>query len=740
MTIYTAVYYLIVFNKYFEGINGQTLRNNTFIKQILLGVMLIAIIVSMIIIFNMQNMVIGGFLTLDDKERTVLIGAGAVDTIKLWGYRVLAVIIILSVYIAIRSFKKNNTKKIIKSLAVVPIYLVCLFVVLCGYNLIFIRGSELEKQKTYIGENINATKIAYDIKLDEKQLTSTGTITEEEARENQKIINNIPVVTEDVVRNNLLQTQTRAGYYTYNKVKASLYNDELTYIAAREMNSEMQEEQYTHGYGAAITSATETDEGGNVKYIELGFENEKIKEPRIYYGVENTRTIAISGNLEEFDYPKTNTNNETTNYYGDGGIKLGFIDRICVGIREGNLSVILSDSDSKVMLNRNIIDRAKEIMPYLMYDESPYLVISDVGEAYWILDAYTISNECPYSQKTKLAYKNETKEINYIRNSVKVIINAFDGETKFYITDKTDPVAMVYNNMYKSLFTDGNEIPEGISKYFTYSELLYNIQSKVITRYHDISADILYRGNDIWEIASYSNLITRTAKEEMKPSYVTVKSENGENKLGLVNAYNQYGKESLNAYLVGTVENGKNQLSLYKFSGDMAVVGPMQLDSLIEQDETISSEISNLNVTGTKITKEMVMVPIENTMLYVVPIYQTSLNEVSSVPILKKVVVASGNKIALGDNLSIAIKNLLSPTGSLSIDVEDNSTIEGLVSLVIKANNNLIESNNSNNWEQMGKDIEALQKLIKQLEEAKNNEDKKTQTGENNQVNTVSEE
>lgn len=151
----------------------------------------------------------------------------------------------------------------------------------------------------------------------------------------------------------------------------------------------------------------------------------------------------------------------------------------------------------------------------------------------------------------------------------------------------------------------------------------------------------------------------------------------------------------------------------------MLYFGPMQLDNLIEQDEIISSEISALNVTGTKISKEMIIVPINKTLLYAVPIYQTSLNETNSVPVLKKVVVASGNKVAIGDNLSKGVKNLLSPNGAVSVEIEDTSTIEGLVEAVIKANNNLKESNNANDWSQIGRDIEALQALINQLEKAK---------------------
>ncbi len=729
-TIYTVVYYIVVFNVFFDGVNRQTLRDSKFIKQLLFDTMLCAIFIAAIILFNMQNIVINGFLTLNDKMETVLIGSGAMDGIKLWGYRILAAVVVFSVYIAIRAFKKNNTKVVIKSLAVVPTYLVMLFVVMFGYNLFFVKGSELDKQKAYINTNINYTKIAYDVNIDTKEIESTGTITEEEKIRNEQIINNIPIITENVAKNNLLKTQTSTGYYTYGKTKASLYNGALVYIAGRELDGNNSTDEYTHGYGAVITSASTTDEAGNVKYVSRDFENTKIKEPRIYYGTQSNASKIISSNIEEFDFPRTATENAGYNYNGDGGVNLSLLDRACVGLKEGNLDLIFAKKNDTILLNRNVIERAEKILPYLMYDEQAYLVISDSGKLYWVIDAYTTSNEFPYSQKTKVIYKNSTKEINYIRNSIKVVVDAFNGDTKFYITDKTDPVAMVYNNMYKNLFEDISELDYGISRYFTYSEFLYNIQSEILTMYHDVSADVLYRGNDVWEIASYSSSISRTGKAEMKPYYTIVKSENGnQSKIGLVIAYNLSERESLNSYLIGTVENGKNVLSLYKFVGDSMVIGPMQLDNLIEQDEAISKEISSLNVTGTKIAKEMIIVPIDNTLLYVVPVYQTSLNEINSVPILKKIVVASGNKVAIGNDLTEAIKNLLSPNDAISIDVEDNSTIDGLIDSIIKANNNLTESNNSNDWGQIGRDIDALQNLIRQLEETKKTEK------ENNDIN-----
>ena len=262
-----------------------------------------------------------------------------------------------------------------------------------------------------------------------------------------------------------------------------------------------------------------------------------------------------------------------------------------------------------------------------------------------------------------------------------------------------------------------------------------NIQAKMLTKYHNVAADVLYRGNDVWQIASYSNLTTSTASTQMEPNYTMVKTvDSDEAKLGLVLTYNLFGRESMNAYLVGTTENGLNKLTLYKFSNDNNVIGPIQFDSLIEQDETISNEISALNVTGTRITKDMVIVPIENTILYVIPVYQTSLNEASSVPILKKVIVASGNKVAIGNNFDEALNNLLSVNYSVNIEVEDTSTIEGLIEMIIKANNNLSESNNSNNWAQIGRDIEELQSLVKQLEVLSQNQEKEKEDNTNAKV------
>ena len=373
-------------------------------------------------------------------------------------------------------------------------------------------------------------------------------------------------------------------------------------------------------------------------------------------------------------------------------------------------------------------------MPYLTYDENPYLVITDDGELVWVLDAYTISNQYPYSQKTKIKLEDgTTKEINYIRNSVKVLINAYDGTMEFYITDRTDPIVMSYWKMYKDLFQDENKkLPEDIAKHVLYSKTLYDVQAKVLEIYHDVKPEVLYRADDVWAIATENkSKVTSLRGTPIESYYTMVKTvDNDSSKLGLVIPYTIRWKQNINSYLVGTYDakTQKSKLTVYKFTPDVATLGTIQLDALIEQDETISKEIEALNITGAKIAKNIIIVPINNTLLYVEPIYQLILNEKDEtpIPLLKKIVVASGNKVAIGDNLQSALENLLSKE-AVSIEVNTDD-IDALLTEIIKANNNLAESNENNNWEMIGRDMAKLQSLIKQLEKTYDSEEKDKET------------
>ena len=757
-TIYAAIYYITVFNIYFDGITRESIKKSPILNQTLSRIKILTILLALFVLLETQNIGVQKFIVLNDEESEnySLFGAGITETtIRLWGYIGLSGVIVFSVFKAINHFKKGNTKKVIKSILIVPIYLLILLVAMLGFNLIFVNSNELDKEKTYIAENIKNTKTGYGIDIDEVIVQDGGTITQTAILENSETINNIPIANEEMVLKDLNGSQTSKGYYNFSNTQLETYEidgkQQLVYVTPREIASSKgtynnKTYEYTHGFGVILTSATTTTLTGNINHIQKSFDQAdeviEVAEPRIYFGLEtNDTAVTNSNSKKEFDYPTEDALNNTENIYdGDAGLEANFLDRLVLAIKEKDAKLVFSGnvkSDSKILTNRNVIKRAKTIMPYLTYDDSPYMVITNDGNLIWVLDAYTTSNNYPYSQRTILENNGITKkEINYIRNSVKVLINAYSGDITFYITDKTDPIAMVYKNIYPEIFTD-EAIPEDISSHFVYPEYLYKIQAEILKRYHNIQPDVLYRSDDVWDSATHNTSIkiTSTKGTEITPYYTMVKTTDAStSRLGLVLPYTPYGKQNIKAYLVGSCdENGNNVLKLYNFPTDSNILGPMQLDTQLEQDETISKEIDSLNVTGTKITKDIIIVPIDDTLLYVEPIYQQYVNEKDSLPILKKVVMASGTKVAIGDTFAEALNNLVSQY-AVDIEVENTDDINDLMTQIIKANNNLKTSTQTGDWEQIGKDTKKLQSLVDRLEELKVELDKKIEEeAENNE-------
>lgn len=747
--IYTFIYYVIVFNKYFDGVDRETLKQNLAMKTLYRNIRLIAIGLCAYIVVCSMDIVFDNFLTTDNGIK--LAGAGLVDsTIKYWGYNILGVVLLVSIFRAINSFKKGKQSKVLKDLIVVPIYLVVLFIVMLMFDLIFVNQNEFDKEKKYIESNIYTTKKAYGIDCDSESIDYTGTITDEEVQKNQNIIDNATIVDKQTVLENLNETQASSGYYIYKIAKISSYEvngmKKLMYVSPREIinnrrtyNSKTYE--YTHGYGLIFTSSTESSDDGTIRYIQndiAGKESNiiKVNEPRIYYGLEtNTTVVTNAKDKKEFDYSDEQKDYETS-YNGEAGLKMNFLDRLILGIKEKNVNIALSGSvtsESKILINRNIIKRAKLALPDVIYDNNPYTVLDENGDIYWVIDAYTVSSSYPYSTYTEIEYNGQKRDINYIRNSIKVIINSYTGEMKYYITDRTDPIAMAYRKVYPELFQDlDSEISKTIQDQFIYPEFLYNVQSTMLEEYHNTKADVLYRSDNTWEKATYKNQSTNNkTKNTLKPYYTMVSNSDGEETIGLIQIYTPKNKQNISSYLIGTVENGQNKLTLKTLHSDTSILGPTQLDTQIAQDETIQSQIDSLSVTGAKVTRNMIIVPVENTLLYVEPIYQTLVNE-SNIPVLKKVIVASGNKVAIGNNLQEATQSLISKSAT-KIELNSTDDIEGLIDSIIKANDNLSESLESNNWEIMGTDIQKLQSLINTLKK-KNNEEKK------NDNNTVAEE
>lgn len=740
ITIYMALYYIIAFNQFFDGVDGNMLKESLFMKKLLRNIFLVVIGIAIFTVLNTQNILFGKMLTVNDDID--IIGAGLIEsTIKLWGYIIFAFIIVIISFRALKFFKEGNTSKVLKNLAVIPVYLVALFIIMVVFDLVFVNSNELDKEKENIAENIKNTKNAYQLNIEESKLESTGTITNEEVSESSNVINNIPIISKEAVVKTLEDNQTKTGYYTYRNANLAKYKidgkDQLVYVSPREITNSgrtynNKTYEYTHGMGQIITSATQSTETGNTKYIQKDVsgkdEQIKVSQPRMYFGVGNKETIATNAkNKQEYDYTDENGVDQTSTYDGKAGLQLGFFDRLILGMTKGDINLAFSGEitkESKILINRDVISRAKKALPYLIYDENPYTVVTEEGKIVWVIDAYTVSSQYPYSQYTTIQHDGVKENINYIRNSVKVIVDSYDGTMSYYITDRTDPIAMAYRNVYDTLFVDlDTQIPQDISSHFVYPEFLYNVQSEILKVYHNVKPDVLYRADDLWDIAKYNSVkSSKSTGTYMEPYYTMVKTNDGE-KMGLMQIYTPDEKQNLISYLVGSTNGATNELKLYKFSADSNIVGPMQLDKQIEEDEAISAELETLNTTGTKLTKQMIIVPIKNTLLYVEPIYQTMLNE-SEVPVLKKVIVASGNKVAIGNSLSNALENLLSKY-AVDIEVENTEDVEGLIEAIIKANENLTNSNNNNDWEMMGKDVQKLQDLITSLEQVKEKEDKK---------------
>lgn len=744
LSAYMAGYYIIIFNFYFKAVDRELLRKSKLIKKLLRNAIIVSIGMALQNALNTQNIVTGKFLTLSNG--TELTGAGVIEsTIQLWGYLILSVIIVIAVIISVKFFAQNKMKKIVYPVAVVPIYLVTLFLVMVGYDFIFVKSNEFDKERKYISENIKSTQEAYNIKVKETSIEYSGTIKEDEVEKNDDVIDNITIVNKELVKKSLKDTQTETGYYTYNSVSLAKYNingkDQLTYVAPREAENNTisynnKTYEYTHGMGQIIASATSVTEDGNVEYLQKdisGSDNMlEVKEPRIYYGVE-TNSVAVTNtkNKSEYDYTDSDGVEHVNNYDGNSGIQVGFWDRLILAVKNKDIRLAMTSSissESKILTNRNIVKRAKAVLPNLIYDENPYTVVDD-GKIYWVLDAYTVSDKYPYSTYTEVEYDGAKRNINYIRNSVKVIINAYDGEMTFYITDRNDPVIMAYLKLYPTIFSDysGKEIPDGIKQQMKYPKFLYDVQSEMLMVYHNVKEDVLYRNNDIWALTKYGTTSTKSKVATLEPYYAMIKTpDNDKSELGLIQMYTQNGKSNITSYLVGSCNGTECELKIYKYPTDSNILGPIQLDNQIDQDETISTELSTINVTGSKISKDMKIIPINNTVLYVETIYQTMTNEPNQPTTLKKVIVASGTKVAIGNTLEEAISNLLSQS-AVNIEITNTEDVDGMIQAIINANKNLTESNDRNDWEMMGSDLKELQSLIDSLDKMIKENNKKTQ-------------
>ncbi len=684
-----------------------------------------------------QDILIGDMLQKESVKGAYLTGAGFLDVnIKLWIYRIISIVIIIAVYNFIRGIKKEESKKILFSIILIPATLIIVFIVNIAIDSIFLRGNDIDREKEYILQNIRATEEAYNINVENKEIAKGTDITSEKIKKDSELIEKLPMVTPDVVKETLennTDNKEKKSLYKYGNPNLVKNGNAYDYLTTREIDDKDKTltnkiYKYTHGNFGILTSSSKVNKNGYLLNVSEKFEGQelngtKIKEPRLYYG-ENTNSNAIvnAKDIKEYDYPTSTLTNKENNYNGKGGIKLSLLERIALAITKGSTELIFNNNiveNTKVLLNRQIIERAKKILPNIRYDKDPYLVTKDDGGLAWVIDGYTVTSRYPYSQKVSIeADKGGKERINFIRNSVKVVIDAYNGTVDFYVTDTTDPFISTIMKTYPTLFKNYNELSENIKKQMRYPQYLFDIQAKVLTTYHNSDVDNIYRADDRWEVAEVSGSGTRSST-----SMYTLLKKGDELKPAIITTYTPEKRKNIVSYLVGQTENGANKLTMYRYN-EKSELSLSFIDTQIEKDEKVQKEMRELTTLGTELKTVRILLPYEDTTLYIKSIYQVFLNE-DSVPVLKKVIVANKGKVGIGNTLKEAMQRMLTEN-AIDIDVRDLANEDELKDAIIKQNKTLKDVMKQGDFEYTGKDIQRLIKLVDQLEEVSKEKKKKT--------------
>lgn len=671
----------------------------------------------------------------------IVYGAGFTDvTVTLWMLRILCAMSVITAF----TFVVNMKKKAYKKLFVLPALMIIIGVIgYGGASLVqnfIVSPDEINKESKYLEKNIEYTQYAYGLDdVTVKSFPADNTLTSDDIANNMETITNIRINDFEPVGQFYNQTQSIRQYYTFNDVDNDRYwvNGEYTqtFLTAREIDESKISDtwlnkhlKYTHGYGIAMSRVDKVTSSGQPDVLignippESSVEEIQVKRPEIYFGELANEYVVVGTDEKEFDYPAGDSNAYTT-YEGTAGIKMNLFNRLVFSIREGSLKLLVSsniNSDSKIIINRNVVKRVMTIMPYLSYENDPYMVISE-GRLFWILDAYTTSSLYPYSEPY-----SEESSINYIRNSVKVVVDAYNGNTDFYVVDEKDPIAMTYSKIYPTLFKSLDKMPEGIKAHIRYANTLFEIQANVYSKYHMEDVNVFYQSEDLWDIA---NEIYGTEKTKITPNYYIAKLP-GESKAEFFNSvpFTPKSKQNMTALMVAR-NDGENygELVLYQFPKSKTIYGTEQIEAQIDQNTEISKEFTLWNSSGTKYRRgNLFVIPINTSILYVEPVYLEAQN--SSIPEVKRIIVAYKDRIAYGETLKDCIidlfgyditenKSVADPETSETVSNGSASerTLEELIAAAQNAFNKSQSSLKAGNWAEYGEQLKELENYLNKL-------------------------
>ena len=554
---------------------------------------------------------------------------------------------------------------------------------------IVVTPNEQEREAPYIEFNVAATRKAFALEgIDARELSGDATLTRSDIDANPETINNVRLWDHGPLLDTFGQIQAIRSYYDFASVDNDRYvidgEYRQTMLSSRELNSNSLSNRtwpnerlvFTHGYGLALGPVNQvTAEGLPVLFLKdlppSSAVDLSIEEPSVYFGELANDYVIVNTNTREFHYPEGD-DNVYTEYVGDGGVPIGgLFHKMLFSLRFRAFNVLISRQltpDSRILIHRNISDRVEALAPFLMYDRDPYMVISE-GRLFWIIDAYTVTDNYPYSTQAM-------RTINYIRNSVKIVIDAYNGTTTYYLADADDPIAATISKIFPELFTPLETMSTDLRSHVRYPQDIFTLQTAMFSTYHMTNPAVFYNKEDQWDVPAIES-DGRTA--QMEPYYTIMKLP-GEQDAEFIQMlpFTPRRKNNLAAWMVARSDGEHyGKLMVFQFPKQKLIFGPQQIVSRINQDEDISPQLTLWNQQGSQVIQgTLLVVPIEESLLYIRPLYLRAAD--GQIPELKRVIVAYQNEIVMEETLALALNRLFgvrTPDGLLAATTSDSLTV-----------------------------------------------------------------
>ncbi|MBO0525755.1 UPF0182 family protein [Clostridium botulinum] len=646
-------------------------------------------------------------------------------------YKIIVVITLISSIVTLLSIVKGKFKPVSICIGITIFLIVSQNIASFLVQNFIVKSNEKTLEQPYIKNNIDLTRKAFaldDIEI--RDFDIKNDLQKQDITDNKASIDNVRINSFKPTLEFYNQVQIIRYYYTFNDIDIDRYNINGKYnqvfLAAREIDTDALNPNtwqnrhliYTHGFGAVMNKVNSVTSEGQPDFVikdipPYNKTNIKLTNPRIYFGEKTNDYVIVNTKINEFDYPKEDSN-KTNKYNGHAGIKMSFINRLLFAINKKDINFLLSKDikkDSKIIINRNIVERAKKIAPFLTYDNDPYMVIYN-GKIYWIIDAYTTTNRYPYSEP----YDN----INYIRNSAKVVIDSVDGDINFYITDKKDPIVNNYAKIFKGLFKEEKDAPKEIREHFRYPKDLFSIQSKVLGKYHVKDPGVFYNGEDLWEVSKDQKHVEGETNTNDAPYIIMKLPEQNKEEMVLLNYFNVMKKDNMIA-LFGARMDGEQygKKILYKLPSDKTIYSPYLFKQKINQDTNISKELSLWNREGSQVQYgDTIILPIKNSLLYIEPLYLRASGK-NSIPEMKRVILSYNDKLVLSSSIQEGIKEIFNSKDNKINDKNEKDSTKTIDDSKLKKAqeyyNKAIEAQKNGDWTKYGQNINELGNILNSI-------------------------